>query len=109
MLVSGVLSAWTLVLADTWVRSGIPPSALRDHFLGAFGLYAAVGGALGALMAALVAIEARLSGSRRDARVRTRCLVCFYGVVAVLARISTWIAKFSGVTVEGAPLRLIGA
>jgi hypothetical protein len=107
-LVSGVLSAWTLVLADTWVRSGIPPSALRDHFLGAFGLYAAVGGALGALMAALVAIEARLCGPRRDERARTRFLVWFYGVVAALASISTSIWTFSGEKLEGTPLRVVG-
>lgn len=107
-VVSGVLSAWALVVADTWVRSGIPPSALREHFLGSFGLYAAVGGAAGALVAGLVAIEVRLSRGRSDEPFRSRASAAFYGVVAALASVSTAIWTFSGEKLEGSPLRVIG-
>jgi hypothetical protein len=106
-VVAWVLGAWSLVLADAFVRSGIPPSALRDHYLGSFGLYAAVGAAFGALAGGLVRLEAWLFGAQPESR-QNRLACAFYGSIAGLSSLSTAIWTFSSEKLETSPIRIWG-
>jgi uncharacterized protein len=107
-VVAGVLSAWSLVVADALVRSGIPPSALSGHYLGSLGLYAAVGAVFGALAVGLVRLELSLSRFRFWARREAQLAPWFYGVVAALGSVSTAIWTFSTDKLEHSPLRIVG-
>lgn len=107
-VVAGVLSAWSLVVADALVRSGIPPSALSGHYLGSVGLYAAVGAAFGALAFGLVRLELSLARFRFWAPRRVRLAPWFYGVASGLGSLSTAIWTFSTDKFEHSPLRIVG-
>ena len=107
-VVAGVLAAWSLVVADALVRSGIPPSALSGHYFGAFGLYAAVGAAFGALAFGLVRLEWGLARFSFWARHQARLAPGFYGAIAALGSVSTAIWTFSTDKFEHSPLRIIG-
>lgn len=110
LLVAGVASGWTLVVADAHIRTGWPYFDALQHTLGALGLYGAVGACLGLLAAALVLIEGRWVGRRHRERPRTRLLGggLFFGIVGGLASVSTAIWTFSGERVQGTPMAILG-
>lgn len=102
LVTAGVFSAWCMVGADAWVRSGWPYFSVKHHVAAALGLYAVVGALLGLLTSCLVWLEWRLIGRRvalsggaaprRSAAIRP----AFYGLIGGLASASTAIATFSG-------------
>lgn len=107
-VVAGVLSAWSLVVADALVRSGIPPSALSGHYVGSLGLYAAVGAAFGALAFGLVRLERGLARFSFWAPRKAKLAPWVYATVAALGSLSTAISTFSTDKLEHSPLKLIG-
>src|SRR5690606_2922529 len=106
-LLSGVLAAWTLVLADAKIRSGLPKSVYVDHALGALGLYAAVGALVGLLVWGLVKLERALFG-RRTGRLRVALFGAYYFVCAAAASVSTALWTFSGARAQRSVLAVVG-
>lgn len=107
LLFSGVLSAWSLLIADAWARTNWPYFSAREHWAGALGLYAAVGALLGLVTFGLMSLETFLI-ARRDAARRDRVRAAFYGVVGALASVSTAIWTFSGEKAQASPLSVLG-
>lgn len=106
-MLAGVFSGWTLVLADASERTNWPYFSWLEHWLGALGLYAAVGALLGLAVFGLVTIErALLPGARARGRFAWRA--AFYGLVGGLASVSTAIWTFSGEKARTSPLAVIG-
>jgi hypothetical protein len=100
-LSAGVLSAWTLVLADASEREGWPHFPFWGHVLGALGMYAAVGALLALVVSGLITIELRLLGHRLgEQRWALPARASFYGVVGGVSSISTAIWTFSGEHVQ---------
>ncbi len=107
-VVAGVLSAWSLVVADALVRSDPAVGAEQAHHLGSLGLYAAVGAAFGALAVGLVRLELSLVRFQFWARRKAQLAPWFYGAVAALGSVSTAIWTFSTDKLEHSPLRIVG-
>jgi hypothetical protein len=110
LLAAGVLSAWTLVAADSIAREGWPHFSFWSHVLGSLGMYAAVGALLALFIAALIALELALVGRRVGERNGAWRAVrpAFYGIVGGVSSISTAIWTFSGEHVQKTLLALWG-
>ncbi|HET9954056.1 MAG TPA: sulfatase-like hydrolase/transferase [Polyangiaceae bacterium] len=106
-LVSGVFSAFCLVLADLVHRDNFDYVPLGRHLFGALGMYTGVGVLFGVLLLGLVSLESRLIARRATPRARW-ARPFFYGIVGALASLSTAISVFSGERVQKTLLVYVG-